>query len=210
MKMPAKPSHSYASWIADLKQRWRATQIKAAVAVNSALIEFYWALGRDIAERYPGEVYGGKFFETLGTDLRRAIPGANGFTKVNLTYCLKFYRLYAESPIVPQLVERFRIAKSKIVPQLVEQSGVLPVFGGGQQDVDPAKVPQVAAKSARRNRQQPIDDANLQQLVAELVLVPWGHHRLPDQAASPTPKPSSLQPNQGFCWSRCNLSSPCV
>jgi predicted nuclease of restriction endonuclease-like (RecB) superfamily len=136
MKTPAKTSRSYASWIVDLKNRWRATQIKAAVAVNSALIEFYWDLGRDISERYPGEVYGGKFFETLGTDLRQAIPGANGFTKVNLTYCLKFYRLYAERPIVPQLVER-----------------------------------------SRRNRQQFVDDTILQQLVAELALVPWGHHR---------------------------------
>ena len=29
---------SYAAWIADLKHRYRATQIKAAVAVNAALI----------------------------------------------------------------------------------------------------------------------------------------------------------------------------
>ena len=170
-------SARYSAWIADLKKRWRATQIKAAVAVNSALIGFYWELGRDIAERYPGEVYGGKFFETLGTDLRRAIPGANGFTKVNLTYCLKFYRLYAERPIVPQLVEQSRTAKSKIVPQLAEQSGVRPVFGEGQQAVDLGKVQQVAAKTARRNRQQAVDDMPLQQLVAELALVPWGHHR---------------------------------
>ena len=47
---------SYAAWTADLKRRYRATQIKAAVAVNSALIEFYWNLGKDIAEKYPGEV----------------------------------------------------------------------------------------------------------------------------------------------------------
>ena len=38
-------SASYASWIAELKHRYRAVQIKAAVAVNSALIEFYWSLG---------------------------------------------------------------------------------------------------------------------------------------------------------------------
>ncbi|MBP5544229.1 MAG: hypothetical protein ILM98_09145 [Kiritimatiellae bacterium] len=30
MKPPAKTSRSYAFWIADLKNRWRATQIKAA------------------------------------------------------------------------------------------------------------------------------------------------------------------------------------
>jgi len=43
---------SYAAWIVDLKRRYRATQIKAAVAVNSALIEFYWNLGKDISEKY--------------------------------------------------------------------------------------------------------------------------------------------------------------
>ena len=43
---------SYAAWIVDLKRRYRATQIKAAVAVNSALIEVYWNLGKDISEKY--------------------------------------------------------------------------------------------------------------------------------------------------------------
>ena len=46
---------SYTAWIADLKRRYRVTQIKAAVAVNSALIEFYWNLGKDISEKYPGK-----------------------------------------------------------------------------------------------------------------------------------------------------------
>ena len=54
---------SYAAWIADLKRRYRATQIKAAVAVNSALIEFYWNLGKDIAEKFTEEArYGSPLF----------------------------------------------------------------------------------------------------------------------------------------------------
>ena len=102
---------SYAVWIAELKRRYRATQIKAAVAVNSALIEFYWNLGKDISEKYPGEVYGSKFFDKLEVDLRRELPDASGFSKVNLIYCLKFYELYSGCTIVPQLVEQS--AKSK-------------------------------------------------------------------------------------------------
>lgn len=47
-------SKAYLSWIGELKKRYRATQIKAAVAVNAALIEFYWNLGKDISEKYPG------------------------------------------------------------------------------------------------------------------------------------------------------------
>ena len=38
---------SYAAWIVELKRRYRATQIKAAVAVNSALIELALPLNRD-------------------------------------------------------------------------------------------------------------------------------------------------------------------
>ena len=48
-------ARSYLNWIVDLKRRYRATQIKAAVAVNSALIEFYWNLGKDIAEKFAEE-----------------------------------------------------------------------------------------------------------------------------------------------------------
>jgi hypothetical protein len=44
-------SKSYRSWISELKKRYRATQIKAAIAVNSALLEFYWNLGKDISEK---------------------------------------------------------------------------------------------------------------------------------------------------------------
>ena len=40
-------SKSYRSWISELKKRYRATQIKAAIAVNSALLEFYWNLGKE-------------------------------------------------------------------------------------------------------------------------------------------------------------------
>ena len=99
-------SADYRQWICELKTRYRATQIKAAVAVNSALIEFYWNLGKDISEKYPGEVYGGKFFEKLSADLRQALPGVRGFSKVNLIYCRQFFELYGGMEIVPQLVEQ--------------------------------------------------------------------------------------------------------
>lgn len=37
----------YKTWLLELKSRIRSVQIKAAVAVNSALIEFYWELGKN-------------------------------------------------------------------------------------------------------------------------------------------------------------------
>ena len=151
LQSPKSSLRGYATWIGELKRRYRATQIKAAVAVNSALIEFYWNLGKDISEKYPGEVYGSKFFDKLGVDLRRELPGASGFSKVNLIYCLKFYELYSAHMIIPQPVEQS--VKSKR---------------------SSANLLQVAAESGQ---QQPIDGNVMQQHVAQLFCVPWGHHR---------------------------------
>jgi len=43
-------SSDYKQWLIELKSRIRQSQIKAAIAVNTALIEFYWDLGKMIAE----------------------------------------------------------------------------------------------------------------------------------------------------------------
>jgi len=143
---------SYAAWIVDLKRRYRATQIKAAVAVNSALIEFYWNLGKDIAEKFAEEArYGSRFFEKVSFDMRAEFPNDSGFSPRNIRYCQDFYCLYSVVQILPQVV-----AKS----------------AKGKQAA--SKMPQVAAKCVRPKA---IDGKILQQVVAQLVSVPWGHHR---------------------------------
>ena len=56
-------SAEYKKWLAELKHRYRSMQIKAAVSVNSVLIEFYWNLGKDISEKYSKSAfYGTSFF----------------------------------------------------------------------------------------------------------------------------------------------------
>ena len=49
-------------------------------------------------------------------------------------------------------------------------------MGGGQQDVDLENEAQVVSKSWPENHTQPVEDANIQQFVRGLALVPWGHH----------------------------------
>ena len=127
MKKVMSVGEDYLAWIADLKRRYKASQIKAAVAVNSALIEFYWNLGKDISEKYPGKRRNVEFFETLSRDLRRELGGGNGLSERNIHYALSFYDLYA--PYLPQVV---------------------------------------ADKA---------EDDYLPQVVAQLISVPWGHHR---------------------------------
>ena len=145
-------ARSYAAWIADLKRRWRATQIKAAVAVNSELIRFYWDLGKDICERYPESNLGNEFYRQMSRDLEDGEPSVKGLSPQTLKYCGYFYRLYA----IP--------AEGQQVVDLIPPKG-------GQRVVDRKILPQVAAKSS-----QPESAGIVPRLVEQLVLVPWGHH----------------------------------
>ena len=94
-------AREYASWLAELKQRYQRQQIKAAVHVNSALLEFYWKLGKDIVERGWENVYGSGFFRKLSADLKKNLDSSQGFSENNLRYMRSFYRLY--SPCVQNL-----------------------------------------------------------------------------------------------------------
>lgn len=103
-------SRNYNAWINDLKNRYRATQIKSAIAVNSALIEFYWNLGRDICDKYSeltkSEIYGREFFNQLSIDLKRLIPEATGLSPRNIRYCRYFYELYCDSKHIKELLSQ--------------------------------------------------------------------------------------------------------
>ena len=85
----------YKNWLIELKAKIRSVQLKAAIAVNSALIEFYWELGKMIEERHTG--YGSQFLATLSKDLKAEFPEMKGFSKSNLKYCKRFYEFYKSS-----------------------------------------------------------------------------------------------------------------
>lgn len=86
----------YSTWIGELSQRYRTAQIKAAVAVNSEMLQFYWDLGRDIASRDKENKYGQHFFEKLSRDLKEAIPDAKSFSVKSLYYIRRFYLMYTK------------------------------------------------------------------------------------------------------------------
>ena len=52
----------YVQWMVDIKQRFRQSQIKASVRVNTAMLEFYWSMGRDIVELRAESKWGSGFF----------------------------------------------------------------------------------------------------------------------------------------------------
>ena len=66
----------YKQWVSEVRGRYRQSQIKAAVKVNSEMLQFYWLLGHDIVERQMENTYGSGFFKRLSSELL----GIKGFT----------------------------------------------------------------------------------------------------------------------------------
>jgi predicted nuclease of restriction endonuclease-like (RecB) superfamily len=89
------------NWLVELKNKIRSTQIKAAIAVNSALILFYWELGKTISEKQTA--WGSKLMERLANDLKQEFPDLKGLSRRNLFNCKQLYKFYS-SQLVQQPV----------------------------------------------------------------------------------------------------------
>ena len=87
----------YFRWISDLKQKIQQSQIKAAIQVNSALIEMYWDLGKEISERSFENTYGSGFLKQLSSDLLNEFPEIKGFSLSNIKYIKSFYLFYNQT-----------------------------------------------------------------------------------------------------------------
>ena len=102
-------NNEYRNWVRELKQRYLAARLKASVDANRTLLEYYWSLGRDIADKQYANTYGSKFYEILSHDLRSEMPEEKGFSETNLKYMYYFYRLYYQLiENHPQDVDDFR------------------------------------------------------------------------------------------------------
>ena len=100
---------NYIQWLSELKKRYRQSQVKAAVRINSALLEFYWALGRDIVAMHADSKYGSGFFNQLSLDLKKEFPKETGFSVTNIKYMKRWYQFYYEQVIIRQQVaDEFR------------------------------------------------------------------------------------------------------
>jgi len=84
---------AYREWLFQLKTRFGQVQLKAAVAVNSALLQFYWELGADIVAKQQAYAWGSGFLNQLSADLMRDFPGVKGFSPRNLKY-IRQWRLF--------------------------------------------------------------------------------------------------------------------
>ena len=88
--------NDYADWIAEVKHRYRSSQVKAAVRVNAEKLLFNWQLGRDLVQKKAEERWGSGVVEQVSLDLKREFPDAEGFSVRNLWYMKQWYSFYTQ------------------------------------------------------------------------------------------------------------------
>ena len=147
-------NNEYAEWVKSLSLRFRQSQVKAAVKVNSEMLKFYWSLGKDIVERDMENKYGSGFFKNLSLDLKDEFPDVKGFSPTNLGYIKRFYLLYSNAfDFHPQLGGKFA------------------------QTVDSENYPQVEGNSKHAIVQN-VEDGIMAKACHDIFSTPWGHHKL--------------------------------
>jgi predicted nuclease of restriction endonuclease-like (RecB) superfamily len=97
---PSSPE--YRQWLGALKGRFRQVQLKAAVAVNTELLGFYWQLGADIVARQAEYAWGSSFLVQLSRDLTAEFPEVKGFSRRNLELIRQWYRHWNSDPAIAQ------------------------------------------------------------------------------------------------------------
>jgi len=109
----------YKDWLYQVKTKIQSSQIKAAIAVNTALVSLYWDLGKMIGEKQQESNWGDGLINQLARDLKAEFPELKGFSVSNLKYCRQFFLFYAE----PHLIRQQAVAQStdEISQQLVGQ-----------------------------------------------------------------------------------------
>ncbi|MDM8524633.1 PDDEXK nuclease domain-containing protein [Desulfococcaceae bacterium HSG8] len=100
MNRSLKKDKDYSAWLKELKNKIRSVQIKAAVRINSELLQFYWKLGQDIVDKQKSAKWGDGFLKQLSKDLSSEFPDMKGFSKRNLELIRQWYVFYNQEDLI--------------------------------------------------------------------------------------------------------------
>ncbi len=107
---------AYKDWLADIKARVRNAQIKAALKVNTELLDLYWWLGGDIVEKQKKSKWGDSPLLRLGKDLMAEFPDMKGFSDRNLKYIRQWYLFYSKGEVIGEVIGQQVVAQIKQIP----------------------------------------------------------------------------------------------
>jgi predicted nuclease of restriction endonuclease-like (RecB) superfamily len=143
----------YKDWLREIKANIKSTQIKASLAVNTHVIDFYWYLGSQIVEKQDNAKWGSGFLDQLSKDLKAEFPNIQGFSKRNLEQIRQWFLFYRdEFPIAKQPVSQLENSENQHIIKSQQLVGEL-------------------RDTSNLIWRQPVS-----KLRTTLLMIPWGHH----------------------------------
>ena len=137
----------YVQWMADIKQRFRQSQLKAAVRVNTAMLEFYWSVGRDLVALRAEERWGAGVVKQFALDMRQAFPNETGFSYSNVKYMKQWYLYYYERVIKGQQsidqIGHQAGDQLEVVEKSQQAAGQIETLKKGQQAAGQLEMPEI-------------------------------------------------------------------
>jgi predicted nuclease of restriction endonuclease-like (RecB) superfamily len=88
-------SKDFSEWVNSLKAKIHAARNKLAFSINSQVLELYWEIGRDIAEKQQNSHWGSGFIARIAVELKHEFPDITGFSRRNVYAMLQWYKFYS-------------------------------------------------------------------------------------------------------------------
>ncbi len=108
--------NDYREFLVNLKEKVRRTQLKASMAANTVLIDFYWELGKEIIRLESYNHWGTKLIEQLSIDLKLEFSQIKGFSRRNLYAIRQWYLFYSSRyEFVPQAVAQLPWGHQRLI-----------------------------------------------------------------------------------------------
>lgn len=114
---------NYSAWLKELKSKIRSIQIKAAVQVNTEILNFYWDLGADIVEKQATASWGDGFLAQLSKDLIAEFSDMKGFSERNLRAIRQWYLFYSANISLGQ--QPIGLIRQQAVAELAKKDAAL-------------------------------------------------------------------------------------
>ena len=165
--------NDYADWIAEVKHRYRSSQVKAAVKVNAEKLLFNWQLGRDLVQKKAEERWGAGVVEQVSLDLKLEFPNAEGFSTSNLWYMKKWYLFYTirDTQILHRLGAELQSLKNKYFTKIHQLGGELQT-SNNQNNI---KLQRPIGEISKQSIYEPTGEDGVE-FPQPFALVPWGQH----------------------------------
>jgi predicted nuclease of restriction endonuclease-like (RecB) superfamily len=113
---------NFTAFVKDIKSKILSSQYEALKAVNKELINLYWDIGKNIAEKQEKFGWGKSVVKTLSEELQKEFVGIKGFSVQNLWNMRQFYLEYYENEKLQPLVGEISWTKNVIIFQKCKDS----------------------------------------------------------------------------------------